>query len=278
MFKTLSLTRGRECCETAELLGRGSGRWRSRKRRGPGGGRGSPGQRPRCVSLRSRWFRSGKESGLDSKGSTDRTERPLRNGDNSHTVSLVTDQRATHTQDSCGSKQKQTVHLRGVQCPTDIFPEDVSGQRVRGKMLDITNHQGFANPDHGEVSPRTCQNGCRQSADQQPEPVRTGTKGTLRTAAGTARRCGRRGRQAGGPSEGDAGTAGRPPGPPRGVCLKTPKARLRGDVRAPPCAAAAFQTPGCPPTGGWARDAAAPTAGFHSAVCRVDRPSGHRAK
>lgn len=173
---------------------------------------------------------------------------------------------------------RQAVQLRGVQCPTDIFPEDVSGQRVRGKMLNITNHQGFANPDHGEVSPRTCQNGCRQSADQQPEPVRTGTKGTLRTAAGTARRCGRRGRQAGGPSEGDAGTAGRPPGPPRGVCLKTPKARLRGDVRAPPCAAAAFQTPGCPPTGGWARDAAAPTAGFRSAVCRVDRPSGHRAK
>lgn len=123
---------------------------------------------------------------------------------------------------------RQAVQLRGVQCPTDIFPEDVSGQRVRGKMLNITNHQGFANPDHGEVSPRTCQNGCRQSADQQPEPVRTGTKGTLRTAAGTARRCGRRGRQAGGPSEGDAGTAGRPPGPARSLSEDTQSAAPGG--------------------------------------------------
>ena len=35
-------------------------------------------------------------------------------------------------------------------------------QKVHEKMLNITNHQGNANPNHNEWSPQTCQNGYYQ--------------------------------------------------------------------------------------------------------------------
>ena len=38
------------------------------------------------------------------------------------------------------------------------FSKDTEGLQVYEKMLNITNHQGNANENHNEISPRTCQN------------------------------------------------------------------------------------------------------------------------
>ena len=51
-----------------------------------------------------------------------------------------------------GKRIKQTIFQRG----------NADGQQAHEKMLDITNHQGNANPKQNEVSPRICQNDYHQ--------------------------------------------------------------------------------------------------------------------
>ena len=45
--------------------------------------------------------------------------------------------------------------------------QDRHGERMHGKMLNVTDHQGNADPNHSHVSSHTCQSGYYQKDNKQ---------------------------------------------------------------------------------------------------------------
>ena len=44
----------------------------------------------------------------------------------------------------------------------------MDGQKAHEKMLEISDHQGNANPNNNDTSSHSCQNGCHQKEHKQP--------------------------------------------------------------------------------------------------------------
>ena len=62
-------------------------------------------------------------------------------------------------------KKKKIQYKNGQKICTDIFsPKEAiqMASRYTKRVLNITNHQGNANPNHNKLSPHTCQNGYYQ--------------------------------------------------------------------------------------------------------------------
>ena len=61
-------------------------------------------------------------------------------------------------------KKKIQYKNRQKICPDIFFPKEAiqMASRYAKMVLNITNHQGTANPNHNKLSPHICQNGCYQ--------------------------------------------------------------------------------------------------------------------
>ena len=50
------------------------------------------------------------------------------------------------------------------QAPELLQRRHTTGRQLHEKVLNITNYQGYANQNHSEKSPHTCQSGCHQNS------------------------------------------------------------------------------------------------------------------
>ena len=75
---------------------------------------------------------------------------------------------------------KKQPYLKMGKGPEKAFFQrgHTDGQPAHEKRLNITSHQGNANPNYNEISLHTCQNGYHQK-DEKYQLVRMWTKGTL---------------------------------------------------------------------------------------------------
>ena len=64
------------------------------------------------------------------------------------------------------------THVHTYRTLIVIFQKDMGGQQVHEMEFSITKHQGNANQNHSEVSPRTCKNGCYQKQTNKQKIIK----------------------------------------------------------------------------------------------------------